>query len=67
MSFINSIVSSLFLGTDLNSTALCFSMFNKNVLSVIDRIKPGKYIEVYENFYKDRKELYKKFKGDKRG
>ena len=47
--------------------ALCYTIINKNILSVIDRIKPGKFIEVHENFYKDRKELYKKLKGDNRG
>ena len=40
---------------------------NKNILSVLDRVKPGKAIEIYENFYNDRKELYKEYKGDKKG
>lgn len=37
---------------------------NKNILSVIDRIKPVNVLKVYENFYADRKILYKEFKGD---
>ena len=65
--YIHSTVSSLFLGPDQNSMALCGTIISKNIVSVIDRIKPGKFIEVHENFYKDRKELYKKFKDDKRG
>jgi len=38
----------------------------KNILSVIDRIKPGKVIKIYENFYADRKELYKEYSGIKK-
>ena len=37
---------------------------NKNILSVIDRIKPVEVLEIYENFYNDRKVLYKKYKMD---
>lgn len=40
------------------------AIVNKNILSVIDRIKPGKVLKVYENFYNDRKQLYKEYKGD---
>src|SRR5438309_1264370 len=34
---------------------------NKNILSVLDRIKPGKVLKIYKNFYTDRKELYKEY------
>jgi hypothetical protein len=34
---------------------------NEKILSVIDRIKPGKVIKIYENFYTDRKKLYKEY------
>jgi group I intron endonuclease len=36
---------------------------NKNLLSVIDRIK-GKVLKVYDNLYNDRKLFYKEFKGN---
>lgn len=42
------------------------AIVNKNILSVIDRIKPGKVFKVYDNFYNDREELYKEYKGDKK-
>lgn len=42
------------------------AIVNKNILSVIDRVKPGKVLKVHENFYNDRKELYKEYKGDKK-
>jgi hypothetical protein len=42
------------------------AIVNKNILSVIEKVKPGKVYKVYENFYNDRKELYKEFKGDKK-
>lgn len=37
---------------------------NKHILSVLDIIKPGICLKIYENFYTDRKTLYKDFKGD---
>jgi hypothetical protein len=40
------------------------AIVNKNIISAIDRIKPGKVFKVYENFYNDRKQLYKEYKGD---
>src|SRR6187397_2184650 len=40
------------------------AIVNKNIISAIDRIKPGKVLKVYENFYNDRKQLYKEYKGD---
>lgn len=40
------------------------SITNKHVLSVVNRIKPVEVLEVYENFYNDRKELYKKYNND---
>jgi hypothetical protein len=42
------------------------AIVNKNILSVIEKVKPGKVYKVYVNFYNDRKELYKEFKGDKK-
>jgi group I intron endonuclease len=42
------------------------AIVNKNILSVTEKIKPGKVYKVYENFYNDRKELYKEFKGNKK-
>ena len=41
-------------------------ILNKNILSVLDRIKPGKVYKIYDNFYNNRKELYKQYKGDTR-
>jgi len=37
---------------------------NKNIQSVLDRIKPIYVLKVYENFYADRRILYKDFNGD---
>lgn len=37
---------------------------NQNIQSVLDRIKPINVLRVYENFYANRKTLYKDFKGD---
>jgi hypothetical protein len=37
---------------------------NKNIQYVLDRIKPINVFKVYENFYSDRKILYKDFKCD---
>ncbi len=37
---------------------------NKNIQYVLDRIKPINVLKVYENFYSDRKILYKDFKCD---
>ena len=37
---------------------------NKHILSVLDKIKPSICLKIYENFYADRKTLYKDFKGD---
>lgn len=37
---------------------------NKNILSVLDRIKPINVLKIYVNFYADRKLLYNEFKGD---
>lgn len=37
---------------------------NKNMQYVLDRIKPINVLKVYENFYSDRKILYKDFKCD---
>jgi hypothetical protein len=34
---------------------------NKNILSAIERIKPGTFIKLHENFYSDRKEIYKEY------
>lgn len=41
-----------------------FSFSNKNIQLVLDRIKPINVIKVYENFYTDRRTLYKEFKCD---
>jgi hypothetical protein len=40
---------------------------NKNMLNALDKLKPNKALKVFTNFYNDRKELYKEFKGDKKG
>jgi hypothetical protein len=37
---------------------------NRHIESVLDRVKPSKVLKVYENFYLDRKLVYKEFKGD---
>lgn len=37
---------------------------SQHIQSVLDRIKPTKVLKVYENFYTDRKILYKEFKGN---
>jgi group I intron endonuclease len=44
-----------------------YILLNKNILNALDRLKPNKALKIYENFYKDRKDLYKEFKGDKKG
>lgn len=44
-----------------------FFFINKNLSNALDRLKPNKALKIFENFYKDRKELYKEFKGDKKG
>lgn len=36
---------------------------NQNILSVINKIKPIQVLKIYENFYTDRKELYKEYSG----
>lgn len=42
-------------------------LLNKNIINALDRLNPGKALKIYRNFYKDRRELYKEFKGDKKG
>jgi hypothetical protein len=37
---------------------------NPHIRSVLERVKPVNVLKVYENFYKDRKNLYKDFNGD---
>lgn len=37
---------------------------NKSIQSVLNKIKPSNVLKIYENFYADRKILYKDFKGD---
>lgn len=44
-----------------------FNIQNKNILNALDRLKPNKALKIYTNFYTDRKELYKEFKGDRKG
>ena len=44
-----------------------FILLNKNISNALDRLNPNKALKLFENFYKDRKELYKEFKGDKKG
>lgn len=44
----------------MSSVAIVTS--NEKILSVLDRIKPGKVLKVYENFYSDRKIIYKEYK-----
>jgi len=46
---------------------LSFFYFNKNLSNALDRLNPNKALKIFENFYKDRRELYKEFKGDKKG
>ena len=50
----------------MSSVIPLFNSKNKNILSVLNRIKPGKALNIYENFYNDRKNLSKKYKGDTR-
>ena len=40
---------------------------NKNINNVLDKLKPNRPLKVYNNFYNDRKELYKEYKGNKKG
>lgn len=40
---------------------------NKNIHNALDRLNPNKALKIYANFYRDRKELYNVFKGDKKG
>src|SRR5438034_4019970 len=40
---------------------------NKNILNALDKLKPNKALKIYTNFYNDIKELYKEFKGDRKG
>lgn len=44
-----------------------FNIKNKNILNALDKLKPNKALKIYTNFYNDRKELYKEFKGDRKG
>ena len=44
-----------------------FNIKNKNILNALDRLNPNKALKIYTNFYNDRKELYKEFKGDRKG
>jgi hypothetical protein len=43
------------------------TIINKNILDVLDRLKPVKWVGVYEHFFNDRKKLYKQFKEDFKG
>jgi hypothetical protein len=49
------------------SSYLLFNTKNKNILNSLDKLKPNKALKIYLNFYIDRKELYKEFKGDRKG
>ena len=49
---------------DMLSMSILPVFSNKNIQSVLDRIKPINVLKVYENFYADRRILYKDFKGD---
>lgn len=49
---------------DMLSMSILPVFSNKNIQSVLDRIKPIDVLKVYENFYADRRILYKDFKGD---
>lgn len=44
-----------------------FILLNKNIQNALYRLNPYKALKIYENFYKDRKDLYQEFKGDKKG
>lgn len=44
-----------------------FNTKNKNILNALERLKPNKALKIHANFYNDRKELYKQFKGDRKG
>lgn len=46
---------------------ILLNIVNKNIINTLDKLKPNKALKVYNNFYTDRKELYKEFKGDKKG
>lgn len=42
-------------------------LFNKNIQNALDKLNPYKPLKIFENFYKDRKNLYQEFKGDRKG
>ena len=52
----------LFLGS-----FILFYIINKKIINVLDKLKPNRPLKVYNNFYNDRKELYKEYKGNKKG
>lgn len=57
------IVSGFILFDDLDFVCMTAVItLNKNILSAIDRIKPGKFFKLYENFYNDRKQIYKEYR-----
>ena len=48
----------LFLGS-----FILFYIINKKIINALYKLKPNKALKIYMNFYNDRKELYKIFKG----
>ena len=46
---------------------ILLNIVNKNIINTLDKLKLDKALKVYNNFYNDRKELYKESKGDKKG
>lgn len=44
-----------------------YPITNKKILLIIERLKPVDCLEVFDNFYNDRRKLYKKYNGDKKG
>lgn len=49
-------------------TSLILYSLNKNISKVIDRLGgERKPLKIYENFYNDRKKIYKEFRGDRKG
>lgn len=54
-------------GSLLFLTSLILCSKNKNISSVLEKLGSHKPLKVYDNFYNDRKKLYKEFKGDKKG
>lgn len=47
--------------------SLILYTLNKSISGVLDRMGDHKPLNIYDNFYNDRKKIYKEFKGNKKG